>query len=257
MTELQRIGLTKSDLDRIPSDERFFFLIAGHLANDINILATLLIVAFQTGRQEGHFQDGPRAEAAITQQLLLIRVLAGRLHEANRLIGTEYFGKGFHSKYESDLSDTAKDALRRFGAYFGGKNNIISRLRNRFAFHLNREEIEEVYNDIDTDFPFVTYGSDAYRSHCLFYGSEILYLNAMATITNSPTALEGLDRIYGDTTEVCVWLGLFLTGFMQVMITRYIGVIKRNQLENLDIGDDPSISRYTLPFFAGPPDKQP
>ena len=79
----------------------------------------------------------------------------------------------------------------------------------------------------------------------------------LATITNSPTALEGLDRIYGDTTEVCVWLGLFLSGFMQVMIAHYIGVIKRNQLENLDVGDAPSISRYTLPFFAGPPDKQP
>jgi hypothetical protein len=48
MPELRRIRLTKTDLDRIPADERFFYLMAGHFANDVTILSQLLIAALAT-----------------------------------------------------------------------------------------------------------------------------------------------------------------------------------------------------------------
>lgn len=40
---------------------------------------------------------------------------------------------------------------------------------------------------------------------------------------------------------------------MNVMIKRYIGPLKREQIATLTIEAEPSISEYTLPFFSSPP----
>jgi hypothetical protein len=250
MVELQRISITKADLDRIPADERFFYLMAGQLANDGNILGKLLIGAFNTWR--GEHREEPRRDAGLAQTFLLLKLLAGRLHEANSLIGSHYFSKRFHTKYESHMSKNAVEARRQFSGYFGGNSNIITPIRQKFAFHFGREEIDAVYDDMPADFLFIHYLGE-YIAHTLFYGSEIISLNAMATVVgDAPTALEAIDRIYENTTAASRWLTIFVIGFMQVMITRYIGPVKPGQFENVTTEDELSISRYTLPFFFSP-----
>ena len=53
----RRAALPKADLDRVPPDERFFYVMAGHLANEVNILGKLLIIGgrsqFIFGRRSG------------------------------------------------------------------------------------------------------------------------------------------------------------------------------------------------------------
>jgi hypothetical protein len=254
MAELQRIRLTKADLDRIPADERFFYVMAGHLANDVNILGKLLIGALNNWKSRGERREGPRLDAGLAQTFLLLKLLAGRLHEAYILVGSHYFSKGFREKYEGNMSKKAIHARHYFSAYFGGNSNIITSIRNKFAFHLDREKIDEVYNDLPNDFSFDHY-LGKYVAHTLFYGSEIIFLNAMATVVqDAPTALEAIDKIYADVVDASESLSVFVTGFIQVMITRYIGPVKPDQIENLTIKDELSISRYTLPFFVSPPE---
>jgi hypothetical protein len=183
---------------------------------------------------------------------LLLKLLAGRLHEANSLIGLHYFGKGLHKKYENEMSEKARDARHQFSTYFGGDANVITAVRNKVAFHLNREEVESVYNAVYSDFEFVQYLGE-YIGHSLFFGSEIISINAMTTLVAGTTPLEAVDKIYKDTTEISQWLGLFVIGFMQVMINRYLGPIKREQIQNLTIPVEPSVSVCTLPFFSSPP----
>jgi hypothetical protein len=69
MPELRRIRLTKTDLDRIPADERFFYLMAGHFANDVTILSQLLIAAFNCAfGRPGEFsrdEHHPRAQICV------------------------------------------------------------------------------------------------------------------------------------------------------------------------------------------------
>jgi hypothetical protein len=258
MPELRRIRLTKADLDRIPADERFFYLMAGHFANNVTILGHLLIAAFNSafGRPGEFSRDEPHNAAGLAQLFLVLKLLAGRLHEASRLIGSQYFAKGLHKKYEDEMSEKARDARRQFSEYFGGKDNIITSVRQRFAFHHNREEVESVYNDLSNEFEFVTY-LGAYIGHTLYAGSEILSINAMTTLVKGHAPLDAIDIIYKDTTAVSQWLGLFVTGFMNVMIKRYLSPMKREQIENLTIEAEPSISDCTLPFFSSPPLSRP
>jgi hypothetical protein len=254
MPELKCIRLTKTDLDRIPADERFFYLMAGHFADDGNILGKLLIAAFNSAfaRPGETPRDEPHNAAGQAQLFLVLKLLAGRLHEANTLIGSHYFGKGLHKKYENDMSDKARNARHQFSSYFGGESNVITAVRNKVAFHLNREEVELVYNAVPSDFQFVQYLGE-YIGHNLFFGSEIISINAMTTLVEGGTPLDAIDKIYKDTTEVSQWLSLFVIGFMQVMIDRYLSPIKREQIEKLTIPVEPSISVSTLPFFSSLP----
>jgi hypothetical protein len=254
MPELKCIRLTKTDLERIPADERFFYLMAGHFADDVNILGKLLIAAFNSAfaRPGETPRDEPHNAAGLSQLFLLLKLLAGRLHEAYSLIGSHYFGKGLHKKYENEMSEKARDARHQFSAYFGGESNVITAVRNKVAFHLNREEVEFVYNAVPDDLQFVQYLGE-YIGHSLFFGSEIISINAMTTLVEGGTPLEAIDKIHKDTVDVSQWLGLFVIGFMQVMIDRYLSPIKRAQFEILRIEAEPSISVCTLPFFSSPP----
>lgn len=248
MLQLRRVNLTKSDIDRVPADERFFYIVAGHLANEVSILHKLLII----GRKSLD-REGPPGEAAHVQQFLLIKLLAGRLHEANDLIGQHYYGKKLHQKYETYLNEKAADALRNWSKYFGGTSNVITRIRNKFAFHTDLQEIETMYNQLDDDFALVYYSSPQWTAHDLFLGSEMIFLNSMSMVVDAPTTRERISKIYLDTIAMSVRLGEFVTGFIELMTDKYIG-LKPNQEENLTTQGDLSISRYTLPFFATPPE---
>jgi hypothetical protein len=251
VVELRRVNLTKSDIDRIPADERFFYIVAGHLANEVSILHKLLIIGGNSLDREG-----PPGEAAHVQQFLLIKLLAGRLHEANDLISQHYYGKKLHQKYETDLSERAADALRNWRKYFGGTSNVITRIRNKFAFHIDRKEIETTYNQLDDDFALLYYNSPQWTAHDLFLGSEMIFLNSMSMVVDAPTTTGRISKIYLDTTAMSVRLAEFVTGFIELMTHKYIG-LKPNQEGNLTIQGDLSISRYTVPFFATPPDAPP
>jgi hypothetical protein len=115
-----------------------------------------------------------------------------------------------------------------------------------------RDMIEFVYDALPSEFQFDLYLGE-YTAHTLHYGSEILSINAMTTLVDVQTSLEAIDKIYKDTVDVSTWLSLFVTGFMQVMVDRYLDPIKPEQIENLTTDAEPSLSDYTLPFFSSPP----
>jgi hypothetical protein len=79
MSQLFRISLTKAHLDKIPHDERVFYLMAGQLSNDLNILSKLVWFAFN----QHMATDGVVKEAALSQTLLLTKLLAGKLYEGH------------------------------------------------------------------------------------------------------------------------------------------------------------------------------
>ena len=71
MPDVYKATLTKADLDKIPFDERAFYLMAGQLANDINIFGKLTI--FSSNKPESN----PLSQlASLTQTFLLIKLRA-------------------------------------------------------------------------------------------------------------------------------------------------------------------------------------
>jgi hypothetical protein len=70
----------------------------------------LLIVAFNSafGRPGEFSRDEPHNAAGLAQLFLVLQLLAGRPHEASRLISSHYFAKGLDKKYEDIYKDTTE-----------------------------------------------------------------------------------------------------------------------------------------------------
>jgi hypothetical protein len=149
------------------------------------------------------------------------------------------------------MSETARESRRKFSAYFGNKSNVISRVRQKVAFHFDRKEIDDLYAALEDDYSFVTYVG-SYLGYNLFFGSEMISLSAMAALADAPTPLEGIEKFYSDTMEVSAWLGYFVVGFMRVIVQQYIRPIRPDQIENMSVDEQGFLNLYTLPFFAAP-----
>ena len=130
MVEIFYIPLTKAHLAKIPLNERLFYFLASQLANDLNALTKLLWFAFNEYRTT----DGLIQKAALSQVLLITKLLAGKLYEGHKLIAKMYSGKKLHQKYQTMLNDDGRTALQQINSYFG-RNNLIKKIRNEFAFH--------------------------------------------------------------------------------------------------------------------------
>jgi hypothetical protein len=98
MAQVIRIRLTKGQLDKIPRNERVFYFMAGQLANEINILTKLVWFGMN---QERAAAKGVPQEAALSQTLLLIKILAGKLYEGHALTGKAFSATKLYQKYQN------------------------------------------------------------------------------------------------------------------------------------------------------------
>jgi hypothetical protein len=78
---------------------------AGQLANEINILTKLVWFGMN---QERAAAKGVPKEAALSQTLLLIKILAGKLYEGHALIGKAFSAKKLYQKYQNRLRRSCK-----------------------------------------------------------------------------------------------------------------------------------------------------
>ena len=126
MARLIALKLTKAQLDAIPKEDRLFYFMAGQVMNDVNILSTLLLAAHNEVKLAG--DEAAKRSAAMAQLMLLLKLTAGRLYEAHKLINHGFSAKWFLTKYKDELSDGTIGRLKDVNAYFG-KKSVIARIR--------------------------------------------------------------------------------------------------------------------------------
>lgn len=249
--QLAAVTLTKAQLDLIPSEERLFYLMAGQLLNDINILSKLLAAAIN----ELNFvdQDPPKRSAAIAQVLLMLKMTARRLYEGYDMIGDNCSEKGFLRKYRSGMSDVTLAGLVAMNKYFAG-GSAVQWIRSKLGSPLDAEAVANAYANAPADFTSVEYLSDQFSSHSLFRTSETLSLMAL-TDGDLEKWRETIHQLGEELTAAGATIGVFLVGFIRVIFSRYLGrTMQRQKVANVTVMDDPPIDAMRLPFFFELPD---
>jgi hypothetical protein len=165
MPEVYPLRFTRKDFDRVPERERLVHLMLGQLANDINLLQKQLIFAVSGFGEESE----PEHHAAVAQAMLTERMFAGRLNEAYEFMQTADCNRAMKS-YETSLPEEWRDARRKLNAYFNA-DNLIRRLRNKQAFHMNLTTTREAYAMVPTDEPMVDFVT-VHQGDCL-WGAQI------------------------------------------------------------------------------------
>jgi hypothetical protein len=132
---LHELHFTKEALSRMDKKERDFLLVLGHVTNDLMAVHRLVLVT-------GNFPMNNRTirQAGTSQNLVMIRVLIGLMHETWTFIARELLQQPLYGRYVAKIKQdfpNGREALDRLKDYFQGSKGEknVETVRNDFAFH--------------------------------------------------------------------------------------------------------------------------
>jgi hypothetical protein len=246
--ELSPVTFSKGLLDAASEDERMFHVMAGQLANDLNILTKLMAMAMAMDPVGKHVV---LIRANSTLVVLMIRLIAGRLNEGWELIRRSFLP--LHKKYESDLTPEAMRCLEELKKYFR-KENLINKMRKKIAFHADGNTVREGYRAFSHDDTFVDYHSP-FHGNCLYYSAEKIGGSAMLQLAGSrDDPQKAVNQIVDEINLISKLFGDFILDFMKVFMVRYVAHAIA-EIDQITIADGPPLDTVTIPFFCTPPDR--
>jgi hypothetical protein len=175
--EIYPLRFTRRDFDGIPEQERLVHLMLGQLANDINLLQKQLVFSV-SGFGEG---SEPEHHAAVAQAMLTERMFAGRLNEAYQFLQTKECNQAMKS-YDQNLPGEWREARKQLNEYFNS-DNLIRRLRNKQAFHMDLTTTREAYEMVPEDEPMTDFVT-LHQGDCLWGSSDVLASFAMISLVD-------------------------------------------------------------------------
>jgi hypothetical protein len=225
--------------------ERAFFLLAGHMQNEINSLNKV----FTWCLRNSSVTDVSALEGLAdgTQAMIYARTLAGKLNEAWEALGKSFFGTALSRRVEGTLHPAAGDALRRLKAYFS-RPNLIFRTRNSFAFHYSAAEFAKHWEDVADEPSFQTLLGGTVGNN-LHLASELVANAALLNSINPAEKGAALGRFFDEIQGIAATFTDFLEGAILVVLERDFPAELRGAPEE-SVSPARSISEVGIPFFC-------
>jgi hypothetical protein len=124
------VDITKERLSKLDPETRTLLFLLGHACNEIMVLQKILHAMPRSPHKSELVNM-----ADMGQAFIVMRLLAGKLHEAWELVKKRVQPRrAVPHKYLSNVSPKGARALRRLNTHFGKKSPITD-IRNNLAFH--------------------------------------------------------------------------------------------------------------------------
>jgi hypothetical protein len=114
--KIRRIPLPKALLSQMLASERSFFLLAGHIQNELNSFHKVFAWCLHSDPTAGSSEIEKLADGVQAQ--IYARLLAGKLLAAWETLGSAYFGTKISQRLEGKLHPHAREALTMIKTYF-------------------------------------------------------------------------------------------------------------------------------------------
>ena len=248
--QLHRIAVPKEILVEMPENERNFFISVGHLLNELNVLNKIF---YRCSRYPT--SDRIVGKAQTTQALCMAKILAGKLAVGWEMLRTFYFNTQLSREYSLLLSPEASEAQRELGRYFGRSTNVVSAIRNRYAFHYDLKQFSEALaapSEEDGWEKFI--GKKTGNS--LYFFSELVIGHSLLRHINSVSQKAAMETLIDDINLICELFITFLTGCLIVITERYLLNDDGLSIEPVNIEDPPGLDDVRIPFFVSAPSER-
>lgn len=236
------VQMPKTSLDRISHEERQFFLLCGHVANEINVLNKLFYWASNFDESEEII-----TRAHMAQSLVIGKLLTGKLWEAWKIIQQRFVRSNLSDDYRPSLEDEAQTALKNLERYFANKDNVVRKVRNWFAFHYDWRKIAAGYNDDLKDDDLYFYIGENH-ANSMYYASEVVVNTGMLESLVPGNRQRAFDLLVSDTTAVAGWLLSFINGCMVVGMDRHFDGLP--PFKEVTIKGAPDMDDVRIPYFV-------
>jgi hypothetical protein len=166
-----KITVNEASLRQLTADEQNLFILLSVAANELDALVRIVTVAGHgDSRREIH------DDFITCQYLTVLKVYAGKLHEIWMLLRKRFYASRLSENLHSELTASCQASLDFLKRYFGASNNIITTMRNEFAFHYTDQDVQASLNSLIDGKSHIYLGA-YYRQIKLYYAGEVAFHN--------------------------------------------------------------------------------
>ena len=239
--KITKVLIPQEKLNILSENERVFFIQMGTLLNEVNILHKLIIFSTKEVMNE------TERKAQNSQVLFLLRILALKLNEGWDLINKGFYNSQISKDYYKRLDETGKNNLNKLKRYFR-KENLIERVRNRFAAHYDQEEIKKQIQEIQKKLNCEVFEIFVSEEHanCLYYMSEIILTSAISESADILDIHKTIDQLYSDVMQIAKCFLDFLGDCMGIIARKYPVF----HTEEIEIPEPPVYDEIAIPYFV-------
>ena len=142
------------------------------------------------------------------------------------------------------LSKTSKNSLNELKGYFS-KTNIIHEIRNKYAFHYDRQRVQEEIKHVPQDEVQTMFVSE-HSGNCLFAFADTMINSSLLNAIDSANPDRAMDVLFEEIAlKVCRWFQDFGHGWVEA-ICKKLGDKSTTDTEMQDV---PIIGDVGLPYF--------
>jgi len=238
------VRVPKATLDNIPELERAFYVHIGHLRNEIMVIQEL--AWWNNNNRSG---SDVRAAVNVSQGLILIRLLAGKVWEGWDLVGRAYFSTKVSQSIEAKLSIKTRAALAELKTYFG-KRNIIYMIRNQFAFHYSLPFLRDQLAKIEETDKLAIYLTK--KNVNVFYEiSEAIANSAMLDAVEKGNYYAAMRKLLTEVLDVAKKFISFSDGCLEYMVKTFLlDSATGPDWQKVELTDVPRRDELQIPFFV-------
>jgi len=238
--KLIKAEFSKKHLDQLPKEEKVFFVQLTHLLDELSILSKCVI--FVSNAIEG--KQGVEKTAQRMQALFFIRILAGKIYEGWQMFRASYFSSQLSQKYDKLLSNSASESIGKLKRYFD-RSNLIYEIRNKYAFHYDRENVENQLNCITQDETLSILISE-HQGNNLFAFSDTIINSSILNSINPNDQQKAMDTFVEEVIlKACKWFQNFGYEFVEFIIKNF-----EFNCEEIEFEVVPTIEDVKIPYFV-------
>jgi hypothetical protein len=222
----------------------------GYLANQISMFQKLL--TFATNRTP---RDLVEQKITGVNTQMMARFMVGVLHEGWRLVKDRFISRPIGNEYLPLLDRTGREALSNLRRHFG-RSNLLSTLRDDFAYHLPTTDdvetaFEAVASDPQRDSDWNWYLS-AMNFNTLYFPCDLVILQGMMHASREADLISAQKKIMHEVRIVSDLMMEFIPAFCASVWRKHFGSEMQGDV-CLKKTNAPSLLKVWIPFFVEAP----
>lgn len=246
MTQSTTLTISRGDfpaerLKRLAPEEQRIVVMAGHISNEISILQKILVACMNYRGESAVAQDGYS-----TQNLVVAKVLGGKLLEAWQVLGRLYYGSQLSRRIGPELIEESRTAEAELKRYFS-RENPLHKVRNGAAFHYSGEAIPEAIAALPDDLPLQIYLAEGTGNSLYSFAEQPMFMEAFAESAGK-SMQANFEEFIADTQHVARSMATFLQGCIDVFWDRLAVDINLRE-EEVPAQDVGGLHSTRMPFL--------
>jgi hypothetical protein len=185
-------------------------------------------------------------EGFSTQNLLVAKVLGGKLLEAWQAIGRLYYGSQLSRRIGPELMEESKAAEEELKRDFS-RENLLHKVRNSAAFHYSGDAVPDAIATLPDELPLQIYLAEETGNSLYAFAEQPMFMEAFAGPADRPLQAN-FDAFIADTQRVGRDMAVFLQGCIGFLWERLAADVslREEEVPREDVG---GLHSTRLPFF--------